>query len=123
MSVKKVGYVSNFFNTQINQAVNSGIARENIIIDPGIGFAKNAEQNIELLKRLSEFQSLNLPILVGASRKSFIGHILNRKNPKERVWGTAAACCQAIAQGANILRVHDVTEMYDVIRVADALRN
>ena len=116
-----VGEITNFFNTQINQAVNSGIARENIIIDPGIGFAKNAEQNIELLKRLSEFQSLNLPILVGASRKSFIGHILNKKDPKERVWGTAAACCKAIAQGANILRVHDVPEMYDVIRVADAL--
>ncbi len=118
-----VGDITNFFNTQINQAVNSGIARENIIIDPGIGFAKNVEQNIELLKRLSEFQSLNLPILVGASRKSFIGHILNKKDPKERIWGTAAACCSAIAKGANILRVHDVPQMYDVIRVADTIGN
>ena len=85
-------------------------------------FAKNALQNIELLKRLAEFKTLELPILIGASRKSFIGHILNKTDPKERVWGTAAACCSAIAGGANILRVHDVPEMYDVIRVADALR-
>ena len=115
-----VGEITNFFTTQINKAIACGIARENIIIDPGIGFAKDSAQNIELLKRLSEFQSFKLPILVGVSRKSFIGHILNKTNPKERVWGTAAACCRAIAGGANILRVHDVPQMYDVIRVADA---
>ena len=117
-----IGEIIRFFKTQINQAVNAGVSRDNIIIDPGIGFAKNAPQNIELLKRLAEFKTLELPILVGASRKSFIGHILNKTDPKERVWGTAAACCSAIAGGANILRVHDVTEMYDVVRVADALR-
>ncbi len=118
-----IGEITNFFTTQINKAIACGIARENIIIDPGIGFAKDSAQNIELLKRLSEFQSFNLPILVGASRKSFIGHILHKTDPKERVWGTAAACCRAIAGGANILRVHDVPQMYDVIRVADALIN
>ncbi|MDJ0577770.1 MAG: dihydropteroate synthase [Xenococcaceae cyanobacterium MO_234.B1] len=117
-----VGEITNFFTTQINKAIACGIARENIIIDPGIGFAKDSAQNIELLKRLSEFQSFKLPILVGVSRKSFIGHILNKTNPKERVWGTAAACCRAIAGGANILRVHDVPQMYDVIRVADAFK-
>ena len=117
-----IGEIISFFNTQINKAVNAGVDRENIIIDPGIGFAKNALQNIELLKKLSEFKTLELPILVGASRKSFIGHILNKTDPKERVWGTAAACCKAIAGGANILRVHDVPQMYDVIRVADALK-
>lgn len=117
-----IGEIISFLKHQINQALDSGIARENIIIDPGIGFAKNAEQNIELLKRLSEFQSLNSPILVGASRKSFIGHIIDKTDPKERVWGTAAACCSAIAKGTNILRVHDVPEMYDVIRVADVLK-
>ena len=115
-----IGEITNFFTTQINKAIACGIARENIIIDPGIGFAKDSTQNIELLKRLSEFQSFKLPILIGVSRKSFIGHILNKTNPKERVWGTAAACCCAIAGGANILRVHDVPQMYDVIRVADA---
>ncbi len=117
-----IGEIIRFFKTQINQAVNAGVSRDNIIIDPGIGFAKNAPQNIELLKRLAEFKTLELPILVGASRKSFIGHILNKTDPKERVWGTAAACCSAIAGGANMLRVHDVPEMYDVIRVANALR-
>ena len=117
-----IGEILRFFNIQINKAVNAGVNRDNIIIDPGIGFAKNAEQNIELLKRLSEFQGLNLPILVGVSRKSFIGHILNKTDPKERVWGTAATCCSAIAGGANFLRVHDVAEMYDVVRVADALK-
>ena len=118
-----IGEISNFFTTQINKAVACGVARENIIIDPGIGFAKDADQSIKLLRRLSEFQSFNLPILVGASRKSFIGHILHKTDPKERVWGTAATCCSAIAGGANILRVHDVPQMYDVIRVADALIN
>ncbi|MDJ0648849.1 MAG: dihydropteroate synthase [Xenococcaceae cyanobacterium MO_188.B19] len=117
-----IGEILSFFNTQINQAVNAGIEKDNIIIDPGIGFAKNPQQNIELLKRLSEFKIIELPLLVGASRKSFIGHILNKTDPKERVWGTAATCCKAIEQGANILRVHDVPEMYDVIRVADALK-
>ncbi len=117
-----IGEIIRFFKTQINQAVNAGVSRDNIIIDPGIGFAKNAPQNIELLKRLAEFKTLELPILVGVSRKSFIGHILNKTDPKERVWGTAAACCSAISGGANMLRVHDVPEMYDVIRVANALR-
>jgi dihydropteroate synthase len=66
-------------------------------------------------------QRLQLPLLVGVSRKSFIGHILQQPDPQQRVWGTATACCVAIANGADILRVHDVAAMYDVRRVADAL--
>ena len=116
-----VDEVYQFLETQIDKATACGIKRENIMIDPGIGFAKNYQQNLELLKRLGEFKSLKLPILIGVSRKSFIGHILNKNNPQERVWGTAAACCSAIASGADILRVHDVAEMYDVCRVADAI--
>lgn len=99
----------------------SGIDRSKIIIDPGIGFAKNYDQNLEIFRRLPVFRSLNCPILVGPSRKSFIGRILNQPDPKARVWGTAAACCAAIAGGADILRVHDVKEMRDVCLVADAL--
>ena len=76
---------------------------------------------MEIIRRLSEFHSLNCPILVGVSRKSFIGHILNQPDPKARGGGTAAACCGAIAGGADILRVHDVREMRDVCRVADAI--
>lgn len=116
-----VGEIYQFFERQIAVAVEAGIARSQIIIDPGIGFAKNYEQNLELLRRLGEFRSLNAPILIGVSRKSFLGHILNKANPKERIWGTAAACSAAIAAGADIIRVHDLSEMYDVCRVADAI--
>lgn len=116
-----VGEISEFLKAQIAKAIACGITRSNIIIDPGIGFAKTAAQSLELLQRLSELQALNLPMLIGVSRKSFIAPILKKDNAKERVWGTAAACYSAIASGADILRVHDVPEMYDVCRVADAI--
>ena len=116
-----LGEICQFLAQRITLALEAGIKAENIIIDPGIGFAKTQTQNLELLRRLTELHSLSAPILVGASRKSFIGNILNRSEPKERVWGTAAACCRAIASGADILRVHDVIPMTDVCRVADAL--
>ncbi|MEQ8753650.1 MAG: dihydropteroate synthase [Coleofasciculus sp. G1-WW12-02] len=110
-----------FLEGQIRAAINAGIVRSRLIIDPGIGFAKTAEQNVQLLQQLSAFRYLGVPILVGVSRKSFIGRILNQPDPKQRVWGTAAACCAAIASGSDILRVHDVSEMHDVCRVADAI--
>jgi dihydropteroate synthase len=116
-----LGEINNFFEVQIAQAIAKGISRENIIIDPGIGFAKNYEQNLEIFRRLSELRTFNLPILVGPSRKSFIGKILNQPDPKARVWGTAAACCAAILNGADILRVHDVKQMREVCLVFDAL--
>ena len=116
-----VGEIYQWLSQRIEAACAAGIERWRLIIDPGIGFAKTKEQNIELLRRLSEFRSLGVPILVGPSRKSFIGHILHRPEPKERVWGTAAACCRAIAAGVDILRVHDVAPMYDVCRMADTL--
>ncbi|MDV2992884.1 MAG: Dihydropteroate synthase [Chroococcidiopsis sp. SAG 2025] len=110
-----------FLESRVANAIASGINPDRIIIDPGIGFAKKYHQSIEILRRLSAFRALNCPILVGASRKSFIGHILEQPDPKARVWGTAAACCGAIANGADIVRVHDVKEMHDVCRVADVL--
>jgi dihydropteroate synthase len=113
--------ISNFLAKQISAATAVGVDQKKIIIDPGIGFAKNYEQNVEILRRLHLFKNLNCPILIGASRKSFIGHILNQPNPQARVWGTAAACCAAIFNGADILRVHDVPQMHDVSQVADAL--
>lgn len=113
--------IYNFLAKQIAAAVAAGIDQRKIIIDPGIGFAKNYEQNLEIFRRLSELRQLNCPILVGASRKSFIGRILNQPDPKARVWGTAAACCAAIFNGADILRVHDVKEMREVSLVADAI--
>lgn len=116
-----IGEISDFLAGQIEQAVAAGIARSQLIIDPGIGFAKTYKQNLELLRRLSEFRSLGVPLLVGPSRKSFIGHVLQQADAKQRIWGTAAACCAAIAGGADILRVHDIDEMRDVCQVADAI--
>ena len=116
-----IAEIYNFFDQQIQKAAAIGIKKSHIIVDPGIGFAKTHQQNIEILQRLTEFHHLNVPILVGTSRKSFIGHILQKPNPQARIWGTAATCCSAIAHGADILRVHDLAEMYDVARVADAI--
>jgi dihydropteroate synthase len=116
-----VGEIIAFFETQIDRARQSGIDRTKIIIDPGIGFSKTYAQNIALIRQLDKFQILDLPLLVGVSRKSFIGKILNQPDPHQRLWGTAAACCASIANGADILRVHDVAEMVDVSRVADVM--
>jgi dihydropteroate synthase len=110
-----------FFEIQIDRAIQSGIDRSQMIIDPGIGFAKTYQQSIELIRQLAKFQVLELPLLVGVSRKSFIGKILDQPDPTQRLWGTAVACCAAIANGADILRVHDVAEMVDVSRVADVM--
>jgi dihydropteroate synthase len=116
-----VGEIIAFFETQIDRAIKSGINRSHLIIDPGIGFSKTYDQNIALIRQLDKFQSLDLPLLIGVSRKSFIGKILNQPDPEQRLWGTAAACCASIAGGADILRVHDVAEMVDVSRVADVM--
>ncbi|MBD2356578.1 dihydropteroate synthase [Tolypothrix sp. FACHB-123] len=113
--------IYNFLAQQITAATAVGIDQQKIIIDPGIGFAKNYEQNLEIFRRLQSLKTLNCPILVGPSRKSFIGRILNQPDAKARVWGTAAACCAAIFNGADILRVHDVKEMRDVLLVTDAI--
>ncbi len=116
-----VGEILQFLKIQIEKAIACGISESKIIIDPGIGFGKNQQQSIKLLQDLSKFKALNVPMLVGVSRKSFMKPILNQNNAKDRVWGTAAACYSAIARGADILRVHDVLEMHDVCRVADAI--
>ena len=116
-----MGEIYDFLSQQINTAIALGIKPEKIIIDPGIGFAKNHQQNLQIIRELSRLKSLELPILVGPSRKSFIGQILNQPNAKARVWGTAAACCAAIFYGADILRVHDVSAIRDVSLVADAI--
>ncbi len=116
-----LGEIYQFLEQQIESATSSGINPSKIIIDPGIGFAKNQQQNLEILRNIGFFKTLNCPILVGVSRKSFIGRILDKPDPKDRVWGTAAACCAAISTGVDILRVHDVAQMRDVCRVADTI--
>jgi dihydropteroate synthase len=110
-----------FLSRRMEAAVAAGIHPNRIILDPGIGFAKTYGQNIEILRKLSDLRSLGCPLLVGVSRKSFIGHILNQPDPKQRVWGTAAACCAAIAASADILRIHDVEPLREVCQVADAI--
>ncbi|NCJ06391.1 dihydropteroate synthase [Synechococcales cyanobacterium C] len=116
-----IGEISQFLAQQVGAAIAAGIPASHLMIDPGIGFAKTVDQNLELLQNLPVFQALGCPLLVGTSRKSFIGHLLNQPDPQQRVWGTAATCCAAIAGGADILRVHDGVEIQDVCRVADAL--
>ena len=98
----------------------AGIRDEKIILDPGIGFGKTVEQNLELLNRLDEIRALGFPVLLGPSRKSFIGYTLNLP-PDQRVEGTAAAVAIGIARGADIVRVHDVEMMTRVARMTDAI--
>jgi dihydropteroate synthase len=113
--------VKDFLATQIRFAQESGIAPEKIIIDPGIGFGKTLEHNLRLLNRLSELSSLGQPLLVGASRKAFIGKILN-VTPDERLEGSLAAAVAAVLAGAHIIRAHDVKETRRAVNVADAIR-
>ncbi len=101
-------------------ARQAGVRDENILLDPGIGFGKTLEQNLELLNRLDEIKSLGFPILLGPSRKSFIGYTLNLP-PDQRVEGTAATVAVGIARGADIVRVHDVEYMVRVARMTDAI--
>ena len=98
-----------------------GIKLDKMIVDPGIGFAKDAQQNLTILKRLSEFTKLNCPILIGPSRKSFIGQVLGADDPQDRLMGTAASVCAGIMNGAHIIRVHDVQPMTEIARMTDAI--
>ncbi len=112
--------IISFLWNSIKKAQEEGIGIDKIIIDPGIGFGKTVNHNIEILQRLSALKSLGRPVLVGLSRKSFIGKILKQR-VSTRGWGTAAALSLAIANGADIVRVHDVGEMKQVARVCDAI--
>jgi dihydropteroate synthase len=104
-------------------ARRAGVLKSQIILDPGIGFGKSHAQNYELLARLPELARLGFPLLVGASRKGFIGATLGGLPESERVWGTAATVAASILGGAHIVRVHDIGEMAQVARVADAIAN
>ncbi len=109
-------------NIVLEKCLEIGIKRDKIIIDPGIGFAKTPEQNLLLLNRLHEFQALRCPVLLGTSRKSFIGHVLN-KDVRNRLMGSAATVSVGICNGAHMVRVHDVNAMKEVARVTDAIVN
>src|ERR1700686_3992946 len=117
--------VTEGLRASISIARKAGIAKSQIIIDPGIGFGKSFEQNYELLRKLSELAKLGYPLLVGMSRKGFLGATLARDGKsapaEERLWATAASVTASILAGAHIVRVHDVAEMAQVARVADCL--
>ncbi len=106
----------------VRAARKAGVPKSQIVLDPGIGFGKNAVQNLELIGGLSELARLGFPLLAGTSRKSFVGKLLGGAPAHERKWGTAATVAATVLGGANIVRVHDVEEMKQVVRVADAVR-
>ncbi len=115
-----IAEVTSSLMESIDLALEAGVPWENIIIDPGIGFGKSLEQNLEILRRFDEFQPLGRPILLGTSRKSMIGLVLDLP-PEERLEGTAATVAIGIAKGADIVRVHDVRQMVRVCRMSDAI--
>jgi dihydropteroate synthase len=118
-----VAEVINELAARVDAAEARGLGREQIIVDPGLGFAKEAPHTLRTLAGLAEFGALGRPVLVGPSRKSFLTAALGRRPPAERVWATAAAVTASVLFGAHIVRVHDVKPMVDVVRVADAIRN
>ena len=114
--------IMDYFRMGIKIATQTGISEDKIIIDPGIGFGKTSEHNLEIINNLREFTPLEKPILIGPSKKAFIGKILGDASATERLEGTAAAVSISIINGANIVRVHDVKEMGKVAKVADAVK-
>lgn len=113
--------IKRFLRASIDRAVKAGVKRERVLIDPGIGFGKTAEHNWVVMRRLSELRELGQPILIGTSRKSFIGRLLDLP-VSDRIEGTAATTTAAILRGADVVRVHDVRQMTRVVRVADQMR-
>lgn len=111
--------VYDFFEAKIAACVAAGIDRQKLLLDPGFGFGKTLQHNYQLLSRLADFHALNLPLLVGMSRKSMIGQVLNVP-PKERMIGSVTCAVIAAMQGAKIIRVHDVKETVDAIRIVEA---
>ena len=123
-----IGEILAYFEAAMDRAVRAGIREESILLDPGIGFGKTVEHNLEILRNLSRFRALGRPLVLGTSRKSFIGKILNQpvdgSTPlriEERLWGTAATVAFAVLQGVEILRVHDVAPMRQVVQMTEAI--
>ncbi len=113
--------IMNYLREGIDIALKAGVPDNMIIIDPGIGFGKTVENNLEIINRLDEFKGFEKPVLLGPSRKSFIGKLLGDLPVTDRLEGTAAAIAIGISKGANIIRVHDIKEMYRVAKIADRI--
>ena len=116
-----VSEVLEFLEERIESAVASGVARERILVDPGFGFGKTVQQNLEIIRRLRELRVLQLPVVIGPSRKGTIGRVLGGLPVQERVEGTAAAVVVSILNGADVIRVHDVHVLARVARMTDAI--
>ena len=114
--------INDFFHERIEKCINNGIDRDRIFIDPGVGFGKTLEHNKSILKNIPKFNSHNLPILVGMSRKSMLGDILN-KPVNDRLYGGLAAAVIACINGVSVIRTHDVAATVDAIKVTEAIRN
>jgi dihydropteroate synthase len=114
--------VSEGLRCSVAVALEAGVAKSQIVVDPGIGFGKSHEQNYEIIAKLPELTKLGFPLLVGTSRKGFLGGALEKDKDSDRIWATAAAITASILQGAHIVRVHDVAEMVQVARVTDVIR-
>ncbi len=112
--------IKEFFINQTKKLMNSGIKRDKIILDPGIGFGKTLNDNIEILSNLRELCNLGFPVLIGTSRKSFIGNLL-QKPPQDRLYGTLASVVLSIVNGVSIVRVHDVSQIKDAIIITDKI--
>ena len=119
--VALVEEIGDFLHARVEAAVAAGIDRDRIAVDPGLGFGKTGEQSLALMGSLSVFRALGRPIVIGPSRKSFVGAVLERP-VHEREWGTAAAVAAGVLQGAHVVRVHSVAQMKDVARMAQAIR-
>ena len=123
-----IAEVRSFLAERVAFAESHGLKKSQIAVDPGIGFGKTVAHNLQMLARLGEFGLLGCPLLVGTSRKSFIGKLLGQREAGRRpgmdgrLWGTAATVAWAVAQGARIVRVHDVAEMTDVVRMVEAVK-
>jgi len=116
-----VAEVADFLAQRVNAAVTAGVSRKRCIIDPGIGFGKTLEHNLEIIANLDKLAQMNLPIMVGPSRKRFIGELTDEAIPENRTAGTLAACLESFRRGASIFRVHDVREVKQALAVASSL--
>lgn len=116
-----VDEVRTHLTARVDAAVAAGIAKDRILLDPGIGFAKGMDHNLQLLKRLPELAAMGYPLLAGTSRKKFIGTLTGDTEPQDRIMGTAASVAWSVANGAGVVRVHDVKEMLKVVKVIRAI--
>jgi len=116
-----IGEIKNSLKFSADEAFKAGVKKDSIAVDPGIGFGKTVEQNLEILNRLEEFKGLGLSLCIGVSRKSFIGKLLDKPVAEDRLAGTIATCVAAVMKGARIIRVHDVKAVKDAIVITEKI--